>query len=277
MTRTEDGRNWYDMWIAGGLGREPRPGFPLASDLPEERVIPLIEAILRVYIAGAGPGKRLKHLLAEIGEEELRRRIDSDPSAHEELPPQQGTTDSLHVLHGAVPDHLEAFCRAGMLTGERLVRLAEFAETWANGALRVTTNQNINFSIVPGRSQDQARVELEAIHATKPEDRITLRVCPGTHECRAGLAPTRDIGEALLSAMGPKTSKLKWALSGCHNSCTQPQLAEAGIVTSRLVTGDDGNRTPRFDLLRPAGQAFNEKTGQQLTLEELLTTIRNIG
>lgn len=60
LVRHEGGRGWYDLWVGGGLGREPRPGLLLERELPEERLLPLLEAVLRLYMAGAGPGKRLK-------------------------------------------------------------------------------------------------------------------------------------------------------------------------------------------------------------------------
>ena len=93
----------YDVWIAGGLGREPRAGFLFARDLPEERVIPLIEAIVTVYAAHAPPPKRLKYLAREFGEEKLRRLIEAEPAAGEELPPVSGLPD--HLIADAAGRH----------------------------------------------------------------------------------------------------------------------------------------------------------------------------
>lgn len=57
----------YDLYLAGGLGREPQPGFLFEAGVGENRIIPLIEAIARVYAAHTPAGKRLKHLIREIG------------------------------------------------------------------------------------------------------------------------------------------------------------------------------------------------------------------
>jgi len=278
LVRSEDGRGWYDLWVGGGLGREPQPGFLLANEIAEERVIPLIEAVLRVYIAGAPAGKRVKHLLREIGKEEFLRRIDADPGAHEELPPHKGLADALVPAIASGSRRIEAFCLAGQLSGSRLQQLAEFADTWADGVLQVTTNQNIAFQLGQQSDFTQAQSVLEATSSPTPTavEEVTFRVCPGTHECRAGLSATRDIAQSALEAMGPIARKLSWALSGCHNSCTQPQLADVGIVTSRLVADESGQRTPRFDLYRPLCDEFNQKTEASLTLEELIATIRKI-
>jgi sulfite reductase (ferredoxin) len=278
LVRSEDGRGWYDLWVGGGLGREPQPGFLLAGEITEDRIIPMIEAVLRVYIAGAPAGKRLKHLLREIGKEEFLRRVDADPGAHEVLPPYKGLADILVSTVGS-NRRMEAFCFAGELTGDRLRHLAGFAGTWADSVLQITADQNIAFQLTQQCDPSQAHIALETTcsPAPTPEEKVTFRVCPGTHECRAGLSATRDIARTVLEAMGPIARKMGWALSGCHNSCTQPQLADAGIVTSRLVAEESGLRTPRFDLYRPLSDGLNQKTETALTLEELIATIRKIG
>lgn len=279
LVRTEEGRGWYDLWVGGGLGREPQAGFLLAEGIAEERIIPLLEAVLRVYMAGAPAGKRVKHLLREIGEEEFRQRLEEDPAAREELPPHRGLDDNLVPSRGNTSQRLEVPCFAGQISADRLEQLAGFADCWADGVLQVTVDQNIAFQLAGQTDAGQARAALAKICAPgpTPEERVAIRVCPGTHECRAGLAATRDIAATLVSSMGPAARKLCWALSGCHNSCTQPQLADAGIVTSRLITEDGGQRTPRFDLYRPVDGGLNRKTESALTLEELLSTIRTIG
>ena len=275
LVRSRDGRGWYDLWVGGGLGREPQAGFLLAGDVAEERIIPLIEAVLRVYCAGAAPGKRVKHLLREIGEQEFRRRMDADPASHEELPPHKGLADILVPAHGDCRRRLEASCFAGQLSGDGLRQLATFSDTWADGALQVTTDQNIAFQLAQRCDIRQAQKALERIRPC--DEQTSLRVCPGTHECRAGLSATRDIAKTMVTSMGPVARGLGWALSGCPNSCTQPQLADVGIVSSRLVTEADGIRSPRFDLYRPMAEGLNLKMETSLTLEELLATIQKIG
>ena len=76
--------------------------------------------------------------------------------------------------------------------------------------------------------------------------------------------------------MGPEARRLAWAISGCPNCCAQPQLAQAGIVASRLVN-DPGGRAPRFDLLRPGTEAFAAPVQQGLTQEALLEAVAALG
>ena len=105
----------------------------------------------------------------------------------------------------------------------------------------------------------------------------TFRICPGSHLCRVGLSPTLDAARAIIDSMGPSARALAWALSGCPNSCTQPQLADVGIVSSSLAKDEDGGRTPRFDLYRLGGEGLGTAVERSLTLEELCGRVRALG
>ena len=275
LADTTDGCNRYDLYAAGGLGREPQPGFLLEKELPEERVIPMIEAILNVYCADTPPGKRLKHLVRTIGAEEFRVRVYAEPAAQESLPLFKGLPESLLQAASGLP--LEARLFAGEISGSQLGSLADFADSWGNGVLTVTADQNIAFQLPAHVDPTAAQHALIAagFAGNTPEERITLRVCPGTHECKAGLAPTRDVARAIIAAIGSAAGERTMALSGCHNSCTQPQLADIGIVTSGLVKESNGERAPRFDLYRAGGDCFGNRVATSLNQEELLAALKD--
>jgi ferredoxin-nitrite reductase len=275
LAGSREGRACYDVWIAGGLGREPQAGFLLTRGLVEERVIPLVEAIVRVYASHTPPGKRLKHLVREIGREELVRRIEADPGADEELPVTSGLSENLVVLAGDDRRLIQAPVFAGNLSSAELGQLADFADSWSEGTLMVTTDQDVAFELAPGKDVETARGELAkaGFSGTSTLERTTFRICPGAHECRMGLALTRDVARTILDAAGPGAEKLVWAISGCVNSCTQPQLADAGIVVSKLVQADDGQRTPRFDVYRSVKDGLGQRTEEALTIGELLTVV----
>lgn len=279
LARTENGRAWYDVWGAGGLGREPQPGFLLVGEVSEERVIPLVESVVRVYAAHTPAGKRLKHLVREIGQEELRRRIEADSTAHEELPPYSGLSENLVTASGDPHRRIEVPIFAGGLSSGELARLADFSAAWADGVLMVTADQNIAFELHSDLDPETALNELEqaGFVGASHEERVIFRICPGSHECRMGLALTRDTARTIIAAIGPEAERMTWAISGCPNSCTQPQLADVGIVVSRLVAGDDGQRTPRFDVYRSEEDGLGRRTEEGLSLAGLLAVVQQFG
>jgi len=268
----------FNVWVAGGLGREPEPAFLLTQDVAQERVIGLVEAVVRVYTAHTPAGKRLKHLVREIGREEFVARVMAESSATEELPTVPSLSSSL-VPEVASPKHrVEVGVFAGELAGSELAALAEIGTKWGGGILLVTGEQNVVLHIDAKADMDLVRQELvyAGFPGTDRRERAKIRVCPGSHECLVGLAPTRDIAASLVESMSPAGLKLQWAVSGCPNSCAQPQLADAGVIVSRLQTGESGEKEPLFDLYRRSGPEFGEKVAERLTLAELLAQAGSI-
>jgi ferredoxin-nitrite reductase len=276
LSRREEGRSWFDVWIAGGLGREPRPGFLLAEQIPEERIIPIIEAAVTVYARHAPPPKRLKFLAETLGEAELRRLIEAEGTYGEEVPPVSGLQGHL-VADDDGRSRLEVPVFAGKLTAIQLEQLSAAADQYAEGVMMVTADQDIALLLSSGVDVTgilallQQKTGLDSVASA-----AVFRVCPGSHECRMGLAATRDLARTVRARIGLRGRKLSWALSGCHNSCTQPQLADVGIVTSRLTAGPDGQRTPRFDLYRRLQSGFGEKVAEGLTEDELVEAAAEI-
>ena len=276
LAGNEGGRAWYDIWIAGGLGREPRPGFLLSEQMPEERIIPIIEAVVRVYATHAAPPKRLKFLAGAFGEAKLRQLIEAEATYSEELPAASGLPEGL-VRKSDGRQRLELPVFAGELTAGQLSLIADSADTYAEGVLMVTANQDIALLLSQGVD---AAVMLHALQQSSglAADGPTpaLRVCPGNHECRMGLAATRDVARELLAHIGGQGRNLSWALTGCPNSCTQPQLADVGIIAARLAADADGLKTPRFDVYRRSSAGLGQKVHEDLTREELMTTLLRI-
>jgi len=263
----------YDMYVAGGLGREPQAGFLFEAAVSEERIIPLIEAIARVYTAHTPAGKRLKHLIREIGESGFRSLVAGEPTAGEKLPSISGLPEGL--VPGSGSCRLAARVYAGQLTAEQLSTLADFADQWADGILLATADQDISFHI--STSLDPAEASRALTSCGFGGQQVTFRICPGNHNCLVGLSPTRDIARTVIDSMGPSARALTWAISGCPNSCTQPQLADLGIVSSSLVKDDSGERSPRFDIYRLDGDGLGALVERSLTLDELCSRVRGLG
>jgi sulfite reductase (ferredoxin) len=277
---SEDGRSRFDVYVAGGLGREPQPGFLLAEAVAEESVLPLIETIARLYQENTPPPKRLKHLVRQIGEQAFRDMVFAVPGVLDELPIAPTLSASLVPAPQGEGARLMAPVFAGELSCHALATLAGIARDFCGGMLMVTGDQNIELQLVSEADRTQVLQLLgEAGFASESAaERVTFRVCPGNHECIMGLAPTREVAAEVLDAMGPVAQGLSWAISGCPNCCAQPQLSKAGVVATRLVKDGEGEeRTPRYDLYRAGSGPFAEPVQQGLTREELVQAVRQLG
>lgn len=269
----------YDLWLAGGLGREPQPAFRYADRLPEARIIPVIEAVLRVYRNQAPKGKRLKFIRRDIGEQALCRLIDKERAGGpQDLDLSDALDKFLTARPGCEPVVMEAGIFAGELPVAALRNFADLAERFSDGYLVLTTDQNVAFLLTDPATNNQAAAALKdfGFNGDSAEQSTRFRICPGNHECRMGLCATRDTAQAVLAILDEGKKARSWAIAGCPNSCAQPQLADYGIVTVKSVRGEDGTRNPRFDLYRLQGEGFGEKVAEALTLEELLDKVKEI-
>jgi sulfite reductase (ferredoxin) len=272
----DEGRARYDVWIAGGLGREPQSGFLLAEGVTEERIIPIIEAVVSVYAAHAPPPKRLKFLAKEFGEVKLRQLIESEAQYTEEVPAASGLPENL-VAASAGRERLELPVFAGRLTAGQLEQIADAAERYADGVLMVTVDQDIDLLLLPGVDAAAELTRLQQSTGLISDGPApAMRVCPGSHECQMGLAATRDVARELLGHIGVRGRNQIWALSGCSNSCCQPQLADVGIIAVGLAADADGQKTPRFDVYRRNVGGLGQKVHSGLTKDELVDTLQKI-
>jgi sulfite reductase beta subunit-like hemoprotein len=272
IVHTENGR--FDVWCAGGLGREPQAGFLLCRNVEEEELLALAEAVVRVYARHAPAGKRLKHVARELGPERLRELIaDVCTSAlSRKSPPEEALTVGSGV-------RLDIPVFAGEIETAQLRLIAHAAAVHGDGMLILTANQDLALVLPDQAILEQTRGELtsQGLLPGTAETLVTCRVCPGNHECRMGLAPTRDIARQIIATLGPRARAMTWAVSGCPNSCPQPQLADVGILTGKRVKADDGSDTPLFDLYRRSHEGLGERIASGLDLAGLLAEVGKLG
>ncbi len=264
----------FDVWCAGGLGREPQAGFLLKQAVAEADLLSLAEAVVRVYARHAPPGQRLKHVVRELGRERVRDLVMADGSPP--LAVQHSLAGELTIDTGV---RLAIPVFAGEITAEQLRLVAAAAASFGDGMLVLTADQDLALFLPDPAALAAARTELTArgLLPVATEAPVTFRVCPGSHECRMGLSATRDVARQVIAALGPSARSLAWAVSGCVNSCSQPQLADAGIVTGRLEKLPDGGRAPRFDLYRRTGDGLGAAVASGLDLDALLRVIDRLG
>lgn len=277
----DDGDQRYDVWVAGGLGREPHASFLLEEGVAGDRLLPLAEAIITIYRELVPKPKRLKHFVRERGREEFVGLVRA--RAAELLSLSLGAGLAAPLTPGPAEgdaERLTAGIFAGELSTKGLAALAEIARQYAGGYMVVTGEQNVVFVLESGAMKADAARALAAagFGGDSPAERVCFRVCPGNHECKMGLAPTRDAAREVIGAMGAAGERLSWSISGCPNSCSHPQLADVGIVTVKSVKDDQGERHPLFDLYRRYGtEGFGVVVRAGIGYDELLEAVRELG
>lgn len=271
----EGERELCDLWVAGGLGRQPQEAFLLANRVPVERLLPLVEGVIRVYQQHAPAGKRLKHLLAEIGEPQFRTLLAKETVGAASLPLTSPLDDQFSAaIAPGTGGWIELPVLAGQLVADVLFRVAAIAGDAGDGFLAISREQNLLVSLSADVDESALNTALQQAGLFPADPALHCRVCPGSHECPKGLVATRDLLRQLDKALGPKGRSKCWAISGCPNGCSQPQLADYGIVGTRKATE---KQEDRYDLLCRDGEGFGRLLRTGLSRDELLVVLSEQG
>ncbi len=232
MTRTEDGvrRRGFELYVGGGLGAVPQQAKLFDAFVPEEELLPLTQAIARVF-ARLGEKKnraaaRIKFLVNKLGIEEFRRIVleerktmPADPRWTSYLPEVEKYKETPRkapaFLNGqqrpagfenwyatnVYRQKQEGYAVAavtlplGDISSKQMRQLADTARRFSGDNLRTTVEQNMVLRWVSEADLPDLYSELARIGLGEPGAGTILDVvaCPGTDTCKLGIASSRGL------------------------------------------------------------------------------------
>jgi precorrin-3B synthase len=244
--RVVDGRPALDL-AGGPVGALSRPK-QAATD-----AVALAEAFVELTQGRAEPPRRMAHLIAEVGAEEIVARAGLTPIA---LPPAEPV--ALRVGYTRLPQEergaVVAALPFGQIEAEKLRRIAMAGLRYGDGRIRITPWRALAIAEVKAGEAAHLMAALEEAGAILDTASPLLNViaCSGAPACASAHAPTRDDALALARAGAADTVKLH--VSGCAKRCAHP---DTGMLT--LVAGEDG-----YTLVRPSGATDANAAGLSL-------------
>ncbi len=235
-TRHEDGRerHGFAFYVGGGLGAVPHQAQVFADFVPEAELLPLAQAVCRVF-ARLGEKRnraraRLKFLVAKLGMDEFRGLVEAE---REILPEDDrwtaylgdlGVTDEYPTREGQAlgegpyPDGFETWCDSnvigqrqpgyaavtvtlplGDLTSVQFRDLARIARRYNGGQARTTVDQNIVLRWISQADLPALYADLSSAGLGRPgASTITdITSCPGTDTCKLGISSSRGLAAEL--------------------------------------------------------------------------------
>ncbi len=254
----------YSLRVGGGLSTEPHLAVRLNAFVRPEQAEATAIAVAEIFREQQGLRQsrthaRMKYLFMREGwtaesflaalEQKLGFRF--DPAPEEKLP------DDIfrdHVgIHRQKQDGL-SYVGASVLTGrmasDQLTAVADLAERYGSGELRLTVVQNLLIVNVPNaKSQDLAR-ELVGV-GLDVEGSVFFRgavACTGTEFCKLAIAETKGFAKWLVAEMEERLptfdQQLKLNVTGCPNSCGQHWIADIGLEGKKIK--HEGKLTDAF-------------------------------
>jgi len=240
----EQGRRGFSVYIGGGLGPVPYQAKLYESFVPEEEILPLAQAVSRLF-ARHGEKRnrgraRLKFFVDKVGIEAFREMVReelatlSEDSAwtdwmrevpdYEERPLQPGeplgpTEDTAFEAWRATNcyrQRQEGYAIAtvklplGDISSWQMRQLADLAEQINGGLVRTTIEQNIALRWVRETDLPEMYQRLVAMGLAQPGAETIADVvsCPGNDTCKLGIASSRGLAAELSERLAEKLSDL---------------------------------------------------------------------
>ncbi len=255
----------------------------------------VIAALVRVYIANGNRGDRkkarLKHLLEtwslEKYLEEAEKLLDEklpraplDPAAIQ-YPGQK----LAHSHIGVFPqkqrglNYVGAALPVGQITPKQMLRIAEIAELYGSGEIRLTVWQNFIIPNVPDAYVETVGKALKKIGFATQQTflRGGLIACTGNSYCKYAQSNTKGNALALADYLEKKVeldAPINIHLTGCPHSCAQHYMGDIGLLGTK-VKGEDG-----YHVFLGGGFGANQNVGRQvfsnLSFNELKPTLEKV-
>ena len=314
--RVRDGARGFQVYVGGGLGASPSLGHLWTEFLPVEELLPFSASVIRVFDR-YGERKvrmkaRMKFLIRKLGfekfrelVEEERNSLEADPSwnayladieSERESPPEKeydfpeapgwvsGDPGFSEWRDGNVsPAGAEGYSVVnvrvllGDVSSDTARRLADMADTFADGSARVTIQQNFVIRWVPDGALPSLYAALRDAGLSSPgantlED---ITACPGADTCRLGITSAKGLATRLTSMMDNGLGKyrktlgdLRIKISGCPNSCAQHAAASIGFQGASITR--DGRSVPA-EMLFLGGGLYGDDTRLALPVTKIPT------
>jgi sulfite reductase (NADPH) hemoprotein beta-component len=142
--------------------------------------------------------------------------------------------------------HVVARLPLGDFTAGQMRALAELAESYSDGTMRLTIDQNVLFRWVKTESVEPFYQRLAAAGLGDPDAGTLGDVvsCPGAESCRLAVTQSRGLGRALTEHLSARPDLVDLVpsgrinISGCPNGCGQHHVGSIGFQGSvRKVAG----------------------------------------
>jgi ferredoxin-nitrite reductase len=280
--------------VADGFGVEPGVYFRLALGgitghhdfaretgviVPPDDAVRVCDAIVRAFIAHGDrtdrTKARLKYVLDRMGMAAFLTEVEKELSTT--LPRVEAAAilpRAVQDKHGHLGVHAQkqpglnyagVLCPVGRLDSDRLRGLADIADRFGSGTLRLTVWQNLLVSDIPDAKLDDSLAAIVALGLDWRASALRggLVACTGNAGCKFSASDTKRHAAALVDWLEPRITldqPINIHLTGCHHSCAQHYVADIGLLATKIERDDD--MVEGYDLLVGGGAGAEQKLGR---------------
>jgi len=304
---TKEGVKGYNVRVGGGLARnEPRLARDIDVFVPHEKAAKVADGMSALFEAYGNRedrySARIKFLVDEWGAEKVRRVLQDEFVDFELQSAGEGFRESYSYNSGREndghDDHVGVHPQAdgknyiglnvlvGRMGTEDVLELADLADEYGSGEVRLTQRQNVIVTDVPDENLDDL-LAADLLVDYEPDPSPFMRgsiACTGTEFCSLSIVETknrmvryaRHLRDTV--SLPDEVEDFHVHLSGCTASCAQPQIADVSL--RGMKTRKDGEPVEAFDLGLGGGLGENPRfadwVGERIPADEVPGAIGNI-
>lgn len=277
IPKIQDGKKGFRVVVGGGLGAQPMLAKVAFEFLEENKIIPYIESILRVFDRHGERNSRhkarMKFLIQKIGFEEFVNLVEAEVKA---LKVHTFEIDDAAKWEVEIPNHLSnvpaddskeyqtwlstntfeqkqaglhaVYVRIlnGNISSNTSRSLIEKLQGYIGNDIRITINQGMMLKHIPMQNLPYVYEVLKSHNLASPgaNSVANITACPGTDTCNLAISDSTNITsklEEVISQDFPDLifdNEIKIKISGCMNSCGQHGMASIGFHGSSLKAPD---------------------------------------
>jgi ferredoxin-nitrite reductase len=255
----------------------------LGVAIAPSEVLKVVTALVRVFIANGNRGDRkkarLKHLLETWTLEqylaetekllgyELRRSpapeaplgspADSIPHSHVGVFPQK--QKGLNYVGIAIP--------VGEITPKQMIRIADLADLYGSGEVRLTVWQNLIIPNIPDGYVETVKKAVVKMGFNWKQSHIRSGIiaCTGAAFCKYAQAHTKQHANELANFLDRKfrlDQPINIHLTGCPHSCAQHYMGDIGLLATKVRMG--GESVEGYHVFVGGGFSGNQAVGRQV-------------
>ena len=250
--------------------------------LPAE-INKIVVAVLRVYIeCGCRTDRkkaRLKHLLEKMTFDEYLTAVEQKlgkPLRRAPYDAAQMRWASQELPHSHVGDfpqkqrglnYIGATCPVGQITPKQMLRLAELADSYGSGEIRLTVWQNFIIPNVPDAFVPTLKRALEKAGFATKQSNIASGViaCTGSSYCKFAQSNTKSHALELTKYLERHVEldqPVNIHVTGCPNSCAQHYMGDIGCLGTKAKIG--GESVDAYHVFVGGGFGRNPAVGRQI-------------
>jgi ferredoxin-nitrite reductase len=273
---------YFRIALGGATGHKS-----FARDLgvivPPNEINKVVAAIVRVFIEkGCRTNRkkaRLKHLLETMSLVEYLALVERKLGTALRRAPYDAAQmrwASQELAHSHVGDYPQkqsgfsyvgATCPVGNITPKQMLRVAELAEIYGNGEVRLTVWQNFIIPNVPEAFVATLKKALDKAGLPTKQSNLASGViaCTGNSYCKFAQADTKGHALEVIKQLEQRLEldqPVNIHVTGCPNSCAQHYMGDIGCLGTKTKLG--GASVDAYHVFVGGGFARNQTIGRQV-------------